>query len=882
MSFITQTTRPLMSKKKNFLSLILIATGLLPVFLVDGLLIPAVQKYLVEKQLDPWVSDVSVDAIHITPFAIKVDNLKFKYEAIDIHISHLDSVMSPFSLLSQRIKIDKLKLDHIQINDSSIPTESKDDSILLFYGLFPYLNTGFIYDIGLLDIHAEYNSSATGAVRISIAGRAINENTDNPLKLSLTANEIQDIPDIQGISLNSSIILNQHSNTSVNAQQSDINLILSGSDGIEQSISAQLAMQQLPKPDKWNNFPFDKRRVHYLNERLHPESIDLHITHSNQNKKVLADINFNGRYDGNEGILSGAVKLLTDKEYTSLLNLPGLPRVESQLKATFQYNTRSLGGHIDLLDEFKIQDYMTAHAEDKESSLPEQITISNHLIASIDDKKLVINRFLLNMLSDGQDYIKIVTHQPLSVNLNNLAEFLEQQNNDLLNINISRLPLSWFNDFVPDHEIKKGFLDTDLNLALENKTLKFISNRPLSLKDITILEAVQNSSVINQEAHPQKQKSGSADKIATDKKIQTAQTLLSNQNLEADFSININNDNLDASVKQLRLYQKNEKTINDQISGSLTLNLKDPFQFFENAQEITSAPLTAATKGRIDVRALTRIPLISRSLAQLTLDSDSTGSAEKTPNPPPALFDSLPEVLALNNELNINGKSSLWSINKSAIELSAGTNLKNVTQVFTLNNSQEIQFKQNKEQLDLLTTGQLVSSQINQFNFDWLSPLIKKYAAPYKLSGQLSKLDLSISSAENKLADTETTAAIKPEIRQRHFLVDVKQLRLSDLKSYENEQLLFDKININTAIKADYSPDKLSINYPVLTIKNNKALLINNSGKIIIKNPANVQTQQLSIRGKLDGYLNHIMNLSIVDRYTKEKARLTQQSLLDA
>jgi len=140
-----------MLKKRKFLRFLLIILGLLPLFLLIALFIPATQKYLVENQLTLWISDVSVDYIHVNPFSIKIDNLKLKYEAIDVHISHLNSEISPFSLLSQRIKINKFILDHIQINDATIATEESDSSIPLFYGLFPYFDTGFIYDIALLD-----------------------------------------------------------------------------------------------------------------------------------------------------------------------------------------------------------------------------------------------------------------------------------------------------------------------------------------------------------------------------------------------------------------------------------------------------------------------------------------------------------------------------------------------------------------------------------------------------------------------------------------------------------------------------------------------------------------------------------------------------------
>ena len=49
--------------------------------------------------------------------------------------------------------------------------------------------------------------------------------------------------------------------------------------------------------------------------------------------------------------------------------------------------------------------------------------------------------------------------------------------------------------------------------------------------------------------------------------------------------------------------------------------------------------------------------------------------------------------------------------------------------------------------------------------------------------------------SKSRISDTETTQNIKPEIKQRTYLLDIKQLSLSHLKSYENEQLLFDNLD---------------------------------------------------------------------------------------
>ncbi len=895
-----------MRKKNLLLRFILLSLGLLPFIFIAIILIPGVQKYLVENQLTPWLSQASVDSIQITPFSIEIKNLKLKYEAIDIQIDNIDSKFSPLSLFSQRIKIDKLILNKLQIDDASPADEKQKDSKFIFYGLFPYFDTGFVYDIGVLDIDVKYNSSATGQVHVSLNAHAINENTNNPILLKVTARSLSITPDIQGILLDSSIRLNQTLTRPINAHQSQFNVTLFDSDSAEQHISIQLDMDQLAKPDKWAAFPFDKYRTHYLPELLHPESIALKIKHTNSDAKVLSNIQFNGQYNGNEGVISGALKILTDKTLTRQFKSLALPEIESKVSATLKYNLRRLEGYIDLVDEFNVEDYLKmytvqnkslqpdkslqpgkspqlnqshqpgkSHQPDKSpqpeekiklkhSSLPEQFNISNHLSASISNNKLLINSFLLKILSNGQEYINIYTHKPLSINLEHLSDFFEQKNADLLRINIHQLPLTWFNDFTSDYQIKEGFLDTDINLELENKTLKLSSNRPFSFKNVSVIEPTNSI-----EKTEQPKQSGNKNQ----EEIPTNQVLLLNQNLEADFLVSINNKNLNSQIKQLKLYQtnKNNKVL-QQLDTSLALNIEDPIQYLEQEKKPLPPVLSVQSKGLIDLHALTKIPYIFRLLdpkSKIKIQADSV----------PALLQSFPKALSLNYEVKVDNKinkqSAIWDIKQSTINFFGGKNTKNASQIFTLKNAQNIQFNQDKEHFELLTEGSLIAAKISQFNINWLSSLMTQYVPAYKVSGELSQMNLLISSQKQTAEQPEKT-------NKTHFLVDINPFILSKLEAYEDKKQLFSNIKINTKIHANYSPEKITINYPSLSIKKNTNILVKNSGSLIINNPGDEKKQILTIKGKLKGFIHHIMKLSLIKQYTQTNMALNQESLLDA
>lgn len=190
-----------MIKYKTLIKSLLLILIIIPGIILSGLFFPDVQKYIIKNQLSAWISDAHVDYIHITPFSIQIESLNFSYDTIDISIEHLESRFSPLELLQQRIKIDTFIADKLIIDDNSLAKEDSKQSTLLFPGLFPYLDTGFLIDIGMLDIKADYNSPVTGPVKITLAAQSINETTENPLKLQIAAAELPDIPDIKGLTL---------------------------------------------------------------------------------------------------------------------------------------------------------------------------------------------------------------------------------------------------------------------------------------------------------------------------------------------------------------------------------------------------------------------------------------------------------------------------------------------------------------------------------------------------------------------------------------------------------------------------------------------------------------------------------------------------------
>ncbi len=835
-----------MFKQKKLIKIILLLIFIVPVISLSLVFIPGVQKYIIKNHLSTWISEVKVNSFHVTPFNLDIEQLHFKYKNMTISIAHLDSSFSPFNLLEQRIKINQFKLDEIVIDDNSPVQQQNKQTVqaaVLFPGLFPYLDSRFIIDIKQLNIHARYNSLSTGAVKLQVSAQNVNEKNDAPILLKVNVADLPGIEDIKNIALDSTIHLQQHNDSAIDQQQSTFNISLTNHQGIKQDFAIQLAMKQLAAPDRWASFPLDKHRSRYLRNLLHPESIKLKIKHR-AGQKLLSEINYLGRYNGNEGVISGSLKINTDKDFLSHFGSLKLPKIEALLDATFSYNTRRLQGSVKLNDSFKIENY-TSFISTEKSSLPEKIVIKNHLTARINENNLVIEHFLFDLFNQQQKYINIVTHKPISADLDDLPHFLEQQNSELASINIQQLSLDWFNDFIPEHRIKQGVLDGKIDLAVNNKTLMLKSSMPIQLSQLKIQKKLNSQTPADSLTKTQNTKSGITHEEKTSPQANNDGVLVDRQNLKVNFSASINKAELLINLEQITLSQGAQQKEHEQFSSSLQLHLDNPF----NTASMDN-PVNLKSTGNINIQQVLKVPFIQSILTQNFTHTSTS------------LQQSLPSLLTLDYDFHLQKKASTWTINKALFSLSQTIKDKQEN-IIKIKNKQIIKLKNTENHVKLITQGELISMQINRFDFNWLQSLTEQFAGNYQFSGYLNKLDSTLSRVNNE-----------------HYLLAVKQLQFKQLQAAENKKLLFNHININSQLSVDYTKDSMAINYPVLTIKHNKKHLFTNLGKITIQHLSEPDKQKILLKGSINSSINQLMNLAFIKQFTRHQ--LKGQSLLDA
>ena len=869
---------------KKLIKTLFISVIIIMIALIVALFFPQTQKYIVEQQLQPWLSHAQVDYIHITPFGITIDNLHLGYESMEIHLDHLESQLSPFALFEQRLKIDTFLLNSITIKDSAQAVKkaqknnTKEQVSSLFYGLFPYLKSPFILAIGDLDIHAHYQSEASATIHLALSANNINEQNKNPIQLNLDIPDVVASQDIKSMKLHSTIYLQQHQNSPINAQKTQVKITLVNYQNNAQQINLELAMKQLPKPDKWASFPFDNYGTHYLAEIFHPESIQLHLKQTDSNNKALADIHFSGQYDGNEGLLSGTLDSATNKELGQFFSQQKLPKITTQLQTHFTYNTRRLYGDIDLDDQVIIEDF--AHLvipkkplkntpesiSNRSSFLPKRLHISNQLNIQVDEHKLRLNSLLFHLKNNDKKIISIASQKRMAIDLDNLPDFLEQHTSELLLIDIKQLPLVWLNDFLAKHHISTGYLDTQIKASIDHKTLKLISSRPLALHNIHLSEKLSAKQLAA--------KKQTTNKSTAKKSKETNNTLvlLDKQNLNSNFNLSINKDLLNAELTQITLSQSGRtetepKTEVVQANADIKLTLQQPL-----ANDPIKHALSIESSGVFTIQALMNIPIINTTLKQ-TLAMEHH------------LDSTLPKQLQLHYEFMANAKAPFLTINKSHVNLSHLNKKQKRQTLFSLKNTQDIQLQQHAEALTVITNGELLSANINQFNSNWLEPIITHYSHPYQFSGMLDQLTLSLThNASKKPQSSDNNKNTGDD-----FSLDINTLTLSQLQGLEHKEnqkttSLFDKLSINSKILTRYKNNTLFIRYPLLTIKENNNPLINNKGQITIHSLGTKNTPHISLQGDVNASLKQLMALPIVRPYLSQYSQyaLKHEALFDA
>lgn len=817
-------------KKRKVIKLSLLVIISLIIIAVVLIFIPGVQKKLLETQLAPYVTEISVDYIAINPFSARIDELKLKHDELNVHVGHLDARYSLFKLLFGRLKIDHLVLEDTLVEDYSEPEKDASPSPLpLFPGVFPYLNQGLIIDIGHLSLNAGYHSPTSGKVKISAKGDNINELTDNPLLLLTDINELQALPELDSIRLDGKIYLNQHLKKAIDAHTTQLKITLQEVHSTPQTINIDLKMSELDEaPDQWDEFYLTDQYNRYIGELVKPESIDLKIRQTDSQDKLLSFINFKGRYNGNNGILQGKLKINTDKDFLQVIKSMPLPLIESDIKADFSYSLITLDGRIELDDNISIENL-------KYQSLPERFHIENQLVAEINRKYLTINKLALGLTEDEQAYLKLNTLQPLEINLDNLPAFLETHQNDIAELQITELPLSLFSEFIPDYSIQSGLLSTGLSLSVDGKNLLARTIRPLAINALTVLQNQQQ----NQKSQTQAPQTDQTLPIAAEdsvKQLQSEQIIVDKLNLNTNIFLTANADKLDLNLPDFTLTQGNSEQLNPLLKKSIRLEVAGLLN-----QEIKDKPIKLETKGDIYINQILALPVVRSG------------------------FDKpVPEALRLNYTIKLNGAHPDWTIEALQTNLTQ----KESKNLLHLISKQPIKLSQTEDTIELVSEGELLSGYLKHINLAWASP----YIEGMELSGLLNEINFVVSAA----GKNDYTLNI-PHI---NFLnVSAKKLSSKETAAQESK-VLFDNVNLSSQITAHYTPEVISVIYPKLTLDQGKSGLIRNTGSVVISDYTEPEKQVIIAQGKLNGFVHNIMNLGYVQELAKQK--LNARSLVDA
>ena len=286
-------------------------------------------------------------------------------------------------------------------------------------------------------------------------------------------------------------------------------------------------------------------------------------------------------------------------------------------------------------------------------------------------------------------------------------------------------------------------------------------------------------------------------------------------------------------------------------------------------QDIENKPFKLDTRGDIHINETLNLPIVRDSFNQ-----------------------PVPESLALNYMLKLNGSSPDWTIEELQTTLSQNysQNLpeKESKNLLLLLAKQPIKLSQSQDSIELHTQGDLLTGYLKHINLAWASP----YIEDMDITGTLNEMNFSVSSAGNNdfsldvpdisiynLSATETCQQVLSQLDKAQQ-DKAKEGKAQQENSQQENKVLFDKLNLSSQLNVKYTPDVIAIVYPKLTLDQGKAGLIRNNGSVVISNYTEPEQQLLIAQGTLNGFVHNIMSLGYVQALAKQK--LKAKSLLDA
>ncbi|MEN8204890.1 MAG: hypothetical protein ABFS24_02645 [Pseudomonadota bacterium] len=454
---------------------------------------PAFQKKMLLKHVGPLVDSLQIEYVHFTPWSLRLNRVAVEYAGGHFALEQgtLHYCLSSLLLLNANIKTIALQDASVDVSTFNPPEKEQPDSDDVFPGVLAALKHGLGYTLQDVDINADVMLPEQQSLSTSITGGGIKPGTTGALNIKAHYHTGKED---ELIAFDGDVILSQLTRGRFKAVE--IALALDAMlEGLPETESASVKLRVTPAPlteTEQLSVEASGQEPEYT-----PEALHLAIVQHDSDGMQRSELTLDGRYDGNNGVFDGGYRVTANERLVQrYIKDTVIPPVEEVLSGDLLFNIADTTGAITVISDLLVKQIRETHPNEK---LPELLQLENNFRLSLLPGLRLRVETIYSGLTDEAATRPLSSSLPedLDIPLGDIDAFMHQENT-LLAFELPKVPLAWFDVFLPEHEIKEGTLSgafeitTDTTGAIHINPVKplTVTGFTLSQEDKPVVEGI--------------------------------------------------------------------------------------------------------------------------------------------------------------------------------------------------------------------------------------------------------------------------------------------------------------------------------------------------------------------------------------------------------
>lgn len=443
---------------------------------------PVFQKNMLLKYAEPYTDALSIDKVHLTPWSLKLVNLNAEYQGSHLLLEESEIRFCITDFLFKKINVKKIEVKQLLVNLENQQTQAEQvEEKAPFPGVLNLINQGFGYVLGAVFVEAQINLPDQQKLYLNMQGGEVAPEQEGKLTTTL---KFETGKNEDHIVINNQLLLDQLSQGKFNKIESLIDLQLFLAD---LPIDEQIKLQAIITPIETTKTVINGEKEKQIEVQNDNITIQLNLDQEDGTERSI--INLQAVYDTITENINGNYQLTANEKLIQpYIPDQKLPTSVQTLQGNFNYLLANNTGDVTILGELQLD---KLQSEVDSQKVPDFLKIKNNFrISMLPDNQLKISVLEAGIVDDAaKDSLLAHSPQEMTVPLNDIDAFLAQDNT-LLEIDVPKIPLVWFDFLIPDYEITDGYFSTAFKISTKSdSSIHLESLKPLIVDSFAMLQA---------------------------------------------------------------------------------------------------------------------------------------------------------------------------------------------------------------------------------------------------------------------------------------------------------------------------------------------------------------------------------------------------------